>query len=447
MRGASDAAGTVIAERISALKASVGRFFAQRQVREDQAPRTSRVPFTGRTTAGPYINPDTALTVATVWACMRYLSQAVATPPWRAMRDTGRGGEVQRGHPIDWLLHDRPSPEWSSFQFRETLVHWALRWGNGYAEIERDEIGRAVALWPIHPERVEVKRDTDSGTLYYRVHNGTRASVDLDAMDVFHLRGFGEGPVGVNVMAYAAESIGWAKAAQLFGASFFGQGANPSAVVTMKENLSPDGLKELEEKFNALYKGARNANKVAFLDREMDFKELSTTPDKGQFVETNQHLVEEICRWFGVPPHKVQHMLRATFSNIEHQSIEVVVDTVMPWVKRFEEEANYKLFGRNYRGYYTKMNMNALLRGDTAARAAFYKELRNMGVFNGNDILRLEDLPTIGAPGEKRIVQSQFTTLERIGEDPPAIAPRRPLQPSSDDEPSNNDHEGQGERA
>lgn len=410
-----------------------------RFTRDYRHPETTRVFYTGRTVAGPYMSPDTAITVPAAWACIRYLSQTVAVLPWHVMRTAENGGEVADKHPVDWLLYKRPNPEWSAFQFRETLTHWALRWGNGYAEIEHDTNGRPFALWPIHPDRVQVCRDPVTDRLYYNVGMPTGARVELDPDDMLHVRGFGEGAVGLNVMAYAAESIGWAKAAQLFGAAFFGNSATPAAVVIAKKSLNAGGLKELEKKFRETYgAGPGKSNRVAFLDQDMDYKQVTIEPNKAQFLETNQFLIEEVCRWFGVPPHKVQHLLRATFSNIEHQSIEVVTDSIVPWVKRWEEEADYKLFGdRNRQGFYTKMNLNALLRGDTQARATYYRELRNLGVLTANDILRLEEMPTIGEEGDKRVMQSAMTTLEMIGEaPPPAATPASAAPPNAT--PANN---------
>jgi HK97 family phage portal protein len=403
------------------------RIFAKRTTGEPRYPATDRIAYSGRSVAGTIVTPDTAVTVATVWACLRYLSQTVAVLPWHVMRQDKDGGRTAQTHPIDWLLYKRPNPEWSSFQFRETLTHWALRWGNGYAEIERDPLARPVALWPIHPERVRPLRDIATGVLYYDVFNGAEAvygqipmKVRLESADMFHIRGFGEGPVGVNVMHYAAESIGWAKAAQLFGAAFFGNGMNISGVVQVKRALDETGMKRLTTALQGLYRGVRNANKYAVLDAETEFKPVGVEPDKAQFVATQQLLIDEVCRWFGVPPHKVGHLLRSTFSNIEQQAIEVVVDSISPWVSRFEDEADYKLFGQNRPGYYTKMFMNALMRGDFTSRSAFYTAMRNMGAYSVNDILRMEDANTIGPEGDKRIVQSNFTTLEKIGETAPA---------------------------
>lgn len=430
-------------DRTRDMVASGLAFLAQRLSTERRYASSSRVAYSGRTLAGVTITPDTAVTIATVWACLRYLSQTVAVLPWHVMSDGPKGAEIQKRHSVDWLLWKRPNPEWSSFQFRETLTHWALRWGNGFAEIEPDQLGRPFALWPIHPDRTEVCRALEdsysdsgdeiaAGELFYEVSNGSGAKVKIAAKRMFHVRGFGEGPVGVNVIHYAAQSLGWAHAAQLFGASFFGNGMNPAGVVINKKPLKPEGLRQQKAEFEQLYKGPRNANRTAFLDNDADWKAIGFNAREAQLINVHQHLVEEICRWFGVPPHKVMHLLRATFSNIEHQAIEVVVDSVSPWVKRFEDEADYKLFGQNRQGLYTKMNMRALMRGDNAARASFYKEMVALGAYSPNRVLELEDENTIGTDGDIHVMQSQWTTLDKIGKEPkPAPAS---AEPNGDDE-------------
>jgi HK97 family phage portal protein len=364
-------------DRIRDIAAAGLLVVAQRLSREPQHVVQNRIAQRLRTAAGVLITADTAVKISAVWACLRYLSQTVAVLPWQVMRETAKGAEVQRTHPVNWMIWKRASAEWSSFQFRETLTHWALRHGNGYAEIEPDQLGRPFAMWPIHPDRVECCRAIEdmvddvgnpiaAGSLFYEVSNGTNGKSVLAAKRMFHVRGFGEGPVGVNVIAYAAESLGWSQAAQLFGATFFGNGATPATVVINKKALTPDGLKKQKAEFEQLYKGPRNSNKTAHTDNETDIKTIGINAKDSQLIETHQHLVEEVCRWFGVPPHKVMHLLRATFSNIEHQAIEVVVDSVSPWVKRFEDEADYKLFGQNRSAYYTKMNIRALMRADNA---------------------------------------------------------------------------------
>ncbi len=373
----------------------------------------SRYIWTGRTDAGVYVDANSALKTATVWACVTYLSRTVAQLPWRVMREGANGGEPASTHPADYLIHKRPNIEMGSFTFRQTLTWWAVMRGNGYAEIERDNRGAPYALWPLHPDRVEAKRD-ESGTLYYRAWNGgNTAFVDIDAQDMLHVRGFGDGAVGVSVIEYAAQSIGWAQATQIFGSTFFGEGMNPSGIVEVTKTLSGPAMEILREEVERVYKGPKG-KRTAILDNGTKFNKIATAPNDAQFVETRQHQIEEICRWFGVPPHKVMHLLYATFSNIEHQSIEVVVDSITPWVKIWEEESDFKLFGyQNRMGFYTKMNLKGLLRGDAVSRADFASKAWAIGGMTINDFLRSEDMPTIGKEGDVRFVPANFMTLER----------------------------------
>lgn len=402
------------------------QILAQRLSREPKYVEQSRLPTSSGTVAGVHITPDNVLSIPTAWACHRYLTQTVAVLPWHAMKGVDGGAEIQSRHPVDYLLHKRPNPEMSSFQFRETLLGMAVRWGNGYAEIERDDLGRPLALWPLQSERTTVCRDENTGELFYEVNNGASGKVQIEARNMFHIRGFSEGPVGISVVDVARQSLGWARAAQLYGASFFGNGATPSVVVKNKTALTVDGLKAQKAEFSQLYRGATKAHKTAHIDNDASIEVLTFNAQETQLIETHMFLVEEVCRWFGVPPHKVSHLLRATFSNIEHQAIEAVTDSISPWVKRFEDEADHKLFGNNRSGIYTKMNMTALLRGDSASRAAFYKEMVQVGAMSPNEVRGLEDLNSIGPDGDIHVMQSQNVTLETIKEGPPELAAPAP---------------------
>lgn len=400
-----------------------------------------RVAF-GRTGSGVYIDADTALKNATVWACIHYRATTMAQLPWRVMReDPQRGKTVQPTHPADWLLNKRPNPEMGAFTFRQTLMQWMLRYGNGYAEIERDLRGAPFALWPIHPSRVTPFRKAD-GRLAYRVSNGSGGYDELAAMDMFHVRGMGDGAVGLSVIDFAAESLGWAQATEIFGATYFGEGMNPSGVVETESSLSPEALNILRGELDGLYKGPKGKRTV-ILDRGMKFNRLSTQPNDSQFIETRQHQIEEICRWFRTPPHKVMHLLRATFTNIEHQGIEVVVDVVSPDVKVFEEEADYKLFGaQNRGGYYTKMFLQALMRGDSKARSEFYARMWGIGALPINRVLELEDENPIGPEGDVRFVPVNMQTLERAITAPVVTSTPAVAEPPADD-PNPDDDEAE----
>jgi len=383
----------------------------------DGQPRGSRLFFLGKTASGVRVTPETALANSVVWACIRYLSSTVAQLPCHVMRDGKNGAERMNAHPVDWLLSKRPCPDLGSFNWRQAMLGNALRYGNAYAEIERDMRGLPIALWILHPDRVCVRRG-DDGQLVYEVWNPT-GNVLIPAMDMFHLRGFGDGPVGYNVVEYAAQSIGWAQATELFGSTYFSEGMNPTGIVEVPAatRLTPEGQDELRSELKRLYSGPKS-ERTAIMDGGMKFTKVANNPNESQFIETRQHQVEEICRWFGVPPHKVMHMLRATFSNIEHQSIEVVVDSVTPWCRAFEDEADYKLFGNNRMGLYTKVDTRGLLRGDHVSRAQYLKTMFEMGL-PLNRIMAIEDYNGIGPEGEVSFVSNNVQTLDRaINGDP-----------------------------
>ena len=397
-----------------------------------EGPTTSRVLYTGRTASGVYVDADTALRNATVWACVQYLTRTVGKLPWRVMIETASGREIARTHPVDWLLNKRPNPEMGSMTFRQSLLGQALLWGNGYAEIERDNRGVPINLWPIHASRVTAKRD-DNGWLIYEVWD-KGGNVVVQPADMFHVRGFGDGPVGYSVVQYAAQSIGWAQATELFGATYFGEGMNPSGIVTVKTGLSIDAMQEMRNSLEQLYKGPKG-KRTMILDAGAEFQKLATNPNDSQFIETRQHQIAEICRWFGVPPHKVMDLMRATFSNIEHQSIEVVVDSIAPWVKAFEEEADFKLFGSNRSNLYTHMPLQALMRGDNASRVAFYKGMLEIGAMTINEIRALEDMNSIGEDGDVHFVTRNVQTLETALAEP-AEPVMDPSAPDASDRPA-----------
>lgn len=406
----------------------------------ERDPDVSRIIFRAQGAAGVNIDADTAMKTAVVWACVTYLSRTVAQLPWRVMVERGDGrAERVSGSQIDYLINQRPNPEMGSFAFRETMVGWACRRGNAVAEIQRDLRGVPVALWPIHPTRGCFERDMESGEIVYKLHDGSNAV--LRPYDYFHLRGFGEGPIGLDVVAYAAESIGWAQATEVFGATFFGSGINPSIAVTVPNKLTKEGKDVLREELDDLFKGPTKANRAAILDADMKLEKLTVDPNAAQFLETRQHQVEEICRWFGVPPHKVMHLLRSTFSNIEHQAIEVVTDSIVPWCKRLEEEADYKLFSPRS-PMFTRLDLKGLLRGDFKTRSEGLQIMRRNGVINANDWLRLEDMNEIGEEGDIYIVESNMTRLDQVGMPAPAApgarqspAPADPVDPVDPNDP------------
>jgi HK97 family phage portal protein len=398
------------------------RGFLNRQTQSHWPNRASRVVYVQSTLAGMRVTPDTALQQAAVFACVQVLSKSLAQLPWRLMRETNPGSSIACPGVTDSILNSRANPEMSAFTFRETMLGHALTWGNAFAEIERDGAGRPVALWPIEPDRVFVKRRwDDTQRLYYQINNQTKGISELDFMDVFHIHGPSfDGITGYQITGLASQSIGLAMAIERFGASFFGNNAQTGGIIqNPKTNLSPEARQALLASFNEAHRGADQAFRWAYIDGGMTAIPTVVEPEKGQFHQSSLNSVETICRWFGVPPHKVAHLARATNNNIEHQGIEFVTDGILPWAVRFEQEADFKLINsRNPQGYFTRMDVRSLQRGDLAARGAFYQILFDRGALSANDIREYEGMNEIADEegGNKRFVALNMQLLETAGE-------------------------------
>lgn len=394
-----------------------------------------------RTLAGVHVTPASAMTLPAYFAGLRAISEDIGKLPLHVYRKlTPRGKERAPDHPLYALLHDAPNDDMGAMTFRETLTHYALAWGNGYAVIDRDGRLTPTALLPVHPSRVVVRRD-DNGMLVYDVYGGENVPGSPGVQwyrvredDMLHIRGLGaEGILGYSVVQLAAESLGLSLAAQTFGAAFFGNGAAMGGVLEHPAKLSDMAAKHLRESFASVYSGPENAGKVAILEEGMKYARLGIPPDDAQFLETRLFQVREVARWLRIPPHKLGDLEFATYTNIEQQAIEYVTDTLQPWCVRWEQECQIKLFGINS-DFFCEHALQGLMRGDQAARSQFYTSLFGVGVFSPNDIRELENMSPIGPEGDEYFIASNnMTTLKQVveqAENPqPAMMPVTPTQP------------------
>lgn len=386
-------------------------------------------------TSGVRVNEDTALTLGAVWACVRVITESLAGLPWLVYRRRADGGrDLVANHPMNWLLDIQPNPEMTAFTFRETMIAHVMLWGNGYAEIERS-IGGVTWLWPITPDRVKVHRY--QGEIVYEVQNETGGPTFLFAEDMLHVRGLGfDGLVGYSVIKMAARTIGLGIALDEASGGLFENDSTPGGVILHPAKLSTEALNNLRTSWERRHKGPANRRRVAILEEGMKWEQTGLPPEDAQLVQQRQLTPPEICRWFRVPPHKIGDLSRATFSNIEHQSIEFVEDTLRPWAERLESEVNIKCFGRNNTGTLeTIIDLEERKRGDTAARTAYYMAMFDRGAFSINDIRMRENMNPIGPDGDKRFVPLNMVLLEKAGEE--EVAPPEPTEPQPDDEPEN----------
>lgn len=354
----------------------------------------------GRTTSGKPVNETTAMQTTAVYACVRILSEAIASLPVHVYQyREGGGKEKVTDHSLYQLLHNEPNTEMTSFVFRETLMSHLLIWGNAYAQIIRDGAGRVLALYPLLPNKVDVQRD-EKGEMYYVYNRSSEenpnfkeyGSIILKKEDVLHIPGLGfDGLIGYSPIAMAKNAIGMTLACEEYGASFFANGANPGGVLEHPGVLKDPG--KIRESWKAVYRGTNNANKIAVLEEGMKYQQIGIPPEEAQFLETRKFQINEIARLYRIPPHMIGDLEKSSFSNIEQQSLEFVKYTLDPWVIRWEQSLQKALLLPGEKGkYFIKLNVDGLLRGDYASRMQGYSIGRQNGWYSTNDIREMEDL-------------------------------------------------------
>ena len=358
----------------------------------------------GSTTSGKPVTERTAMQITAVNACVRVLSEALASLPLHMYRYTDNGGkEKATDHPLYALLHDEPNTEMTSFTFRETLMCHLLLWGNAYAQIIRNGKGEIIGLYPLMPNKMTVDRD-EFGNLYYEYRRTqedaptTQGSVViLKQSDVWHIPGLGfDGIIGYSPIAMAKNAIGMAVACEEYGARFFANGAAPGGVLE-----HPSVVKDperLRKSWNAVYQGSSNSHRIAVLEEGVKYQPIGISPEQAQFLDTRKFQINEIARLFRVPPHMVGDLEKSSFSNIEQQSLEFVKYTLDPWVVRFEQSMHRALLTEEEKKqYFFKFNVDGLLRGDYQSRMNGYAIGRQNGWMSANDIRELENLDRIPA--------------------------------------------------
>ncbi len=352
------------------------------------------------------------MTTSAVYACVRVLAETIASLPLHTYRRTERGKEKAMDHSLYYLLHDEPNPEMTSFVFRETLMGHLLLWGNAYAQIIRDGRGKVIALYPLLPDRMEVGRN-EKGELYYRYLKDSREYL-LRREEVLHIPGLGfDGLAGYSPIAMAKNAIGMALATEEYGSRLFANDARPSVVLEHPGLLKDPG--KIRDSWNQIYRGSENAHKVAVLEEGMSVKTLSMPPEQAQFLETRKFQIEEICRIFRIPPHLIASLDRATFSNIESQSISFVVHTIRPWLVRIEQAMNKALFSQSEKQkHFVSFVVEGLLRGDFASRMQGYSIGIQNGFLSPNDARSLENLNPI-EHGDIYAMNGNMLKLEDVG--------------------------------
>lgn len=366
--------------------------------------------------SGVSVNPLTVMGVPTVFACVRRISNTIASTPVHLMRTQNGRTEKVPANPGYDLLAAEPNPWMSPVDFLDAVQSQVTLRQNGIAVINFDNNGRAAELIPVDDIRNVTWKMVDN-RLVYNV-----GAKDYDQREILHIRANAKNGIdGSDIVYTLRNSIGLAVALQDNASDFFANGSRPSGVFEHPGALGDKAYARLKSSLNKKWGDADNpegmkAYETLLLEEGMKYSETRHTNRDSQMEEARIHQNNEIARIFGVPPHKVGILDKASFNNIEEQSREYVQDTILPWVVRWEHELNRKLLTRKQRiqGFHYLFNLDALLRANLKSRYEAYQIGIQNGIINKNEAREKENLPPY-SDGEIFIEPMNF---HRVGTQP-----------------------------
>jgi HK97 family phage portal protein len=396
-------------------------------------------PVTTRTISGGRVSADTAMRLSAVFASVRLISSQFAMLPFKLYKTIPNGGkQIITDHWLYNLLARRPNQWQNAFEWREMLQgHLELR-GNAYNRIYSNSRGEITDLVPIHPDTIKIEM-LSGGNYRYRVSNSDGSETVLARGDVWHLRTLSSnGLMGISTVEYARESLGMGLSAQEYAARFFANDQKPTGgwINFPGKFANDEARKVFGESIKKAVTGARRHGMLV-LDQGMEYHEVGVTNKDAQFLEMRQFSVTDIARWFGVPPHKIGDLSRATFSNIEQQDMQFVRDCLAPRAERWEASIEADLLLDHDIGLEVEFDFANLLRGDSLARAAFYASGIQNGWMTRNEARLAENLNPLDGLDEplRPLNMVEENTAENLIDDPePKTEPdENPEEPDGDE--------------
>jgi HK97 family phage portal protein len=368
--------------------------------------------FFGRNTKGGIaVNQSTSLTLSAFYNGIELITNDFAKLPKHIIQKKDGDRLTREDHELSYLISTRPNGYMTAFSFDKIMLQYAILKGNAYAIIIRNEFTQKVtALEVINQDKTPVEVLKSNSRLFYKIDGELYSDYEI-----LHVPGFSlNGITGISVVQMAAHSLGVSLSSQEFSSDYYNSKGEGIAVVTTQKPLDVDGKnryagglrKHLEEK---------GPHKVAVLDEMGSFQYISLTPQESQFLLTNKYGVLEVARWLNLPPHKLKALENATFSNIEHQEIQHVSDSILPWSLKFQNEYDVKLFTSKEKrqGFQVKFNTGSLIRADLQAQAEYFSKMIHAGVMTRNEVRLLLELNKLEGLNEP-LTPVNTQTLEQI---------------------------------
>lgn len=348
--------------------------------------------------AGELVGAKSALSLSAVWGCVNLVAGTAASLPVRIHRKGSDGALITDDqHALHRVLHESPNYDQTAMDFWEFMFASLELWGNAYAQVFRTG-GRVTGLVPISPDAISVRR-LASGSIEYSWSGDGKSFVETDEA-VFHVRGFGGNPLGgMSTLTYARNAFGLARATDRAASKTFANGLRPSGVLTFDKFLSAENRAIARKDLVDQFVGSENTGKPLILEGGTKWQGLNISPEDAQMLESRGFSVEEICRFFGVPPFMIGHTAKSTSwgTGLEQQTMGFQKFTLRRRLRRVEQAIEKQLMTPSDRagGLSAKFALEGLLRGDTASRSAFYREMTAMGAMTINEVRALENLQPV----------------------------------------------------
>lgn len=383
--------------------------------------------------SGVTVTEETQLGVSDWYKCTRVISESVAMLPLKIYRDLGegKGRQEAKTHPLYSLLHAEPNPHMTSFTWLECMLHHLVGWGRHASYIERDGFGNPIALWPIAPNKC--RWEVRDGVRWFWVRIGNGGEVRFWEDEILWIPGLTkDGYNTYTPVQLHREALGIAKAIETYSAKFFGNGGRLMGTLNHPDTLSKEAAARLKESFKEKHGSLDSALELMVLEEGLKFNPLSTPPNEAQFIETRNWMRGEMAGLHRVPPHKIGDLSKSTNNNIEQQDLEFLRDCLMPWLVRIEQAMNRcLLMPREKKRFYIKFVVKGLMRGDTAARTAYYKAMWSMAVMSPNMIAEAEDENPVDH-GDRLYVQAGFIPVDKVDEVIAKVGMTNPAKPKEE---------------
>ena len=381
-----------------------------------------------QTTSGTVVNQDTMLTLSAVYAAARAISEDVAAMPLKVFRRLDGGGkEVADADPtwhspqlvrsvnLHTLVHRHSSADMTNLAYRSLLIWWATLYGNGYAQINRDAAGNPTAFTPIHPHLVTVKHDKVVG-VWYDIREDRVGGVrrELFPEDVLHIKGPSDnGIVGDMIDKRAAESFGVYLAAEKHTGAFFGRGATLAGLISFDQQFKTKESRQVyRDEFNRHYSGSANAGKWMIADNGAKLTPFSVDPEKSQLLDTLKFRIEDVARWFRVPPVIIGHNTSTPYANIQPLGQFYYNFGLKPWAIRVEQEYDRKLVRDD--AFFIEHVVDSLMWADPKTRTEVHAMRIRSGMETPNEARSVENLnPYEG--GDKFRVEQNLAVIDDEG--------------------------------